>query len=119
MDKNIALFYLYIGSICYTFASFYHLTLKTKWTFKQAYLTSICFVLVEYFFNVNGIKNANRHLSVFNIYVFVNACDLVNLFIFNLLFLKNEFGYKNMISIGLIMGSMLLSSDFLSKMQDA
>jgi len=90
MNKLVAILFIYLGSVCYTIASFWHLSLGDKWSFSRAYPIAIMFVCIEYIFNVLGNKNANRHLTVFQIMLLIIGFDLINLFIINLLLLKNK-----------------------------
>ena len=38
---------VYIGTIFYTFAAYYHLKYKTDWTFAKAFILAIPFVLID------------------------------------------------------------------------
>lgn len=54
---------IYIGTVCYTIASYYHLKLE-KWSFLQALLIAIPFVLIEYQFSLRGNFYAKKHLMM-------------------------------------------------------
>jgi uncharacterized protein (DUF486 family) len=90
MNKWIAIIFLYIASVCYITASFYHLSLGVKWTFIKAFLISITFVILEYVFGIPGNKWANEFLPVFDLMILIIVFDLINLFILNFFILKNE-----------------------------
>lgn len=112
MNKAIAILFIYLGSVCYTMASFYHLSLGSQWSFGRAYMTALIFVLIEYFFNIFGNKGANEHLSVFQIMMLVIAFDLVNLYIINALLLKNPIHpVQDGLSLLLLCGAIALSSN--------
>ena len=90
MNKWIAIIFLYIASVCYITASFYHLSLGVKWTFIKAFLISITFVILEYVFGIPGNKWANEFLPVFDLMILIIVFDLINLFILNFFVLKNK-----------------------------
>ena len=94
MNIYVSIFFIYLGSLCYTFASFYHLTLKNKWTFRSAYFIALTFVAVEYIFNVYGNKNANNYITVLDIMILIICFDLINLYIFNTFLLHNDINIK-------------------------
>lgn len=54
MNKWTAIFLIYCGSVCYTVASFYHLSFGEAWSFRRAYTLAIVLVSIEYLFNVIG-----------------------------------------------------------------
>ena len=88
---EIASIYLFIflGSICYTIASFFHLKMK-NWSFLKALLIAIPFVLIEYQFSLRGNMHARIHLELNAVQItlitmtfyFINAW-LLNFFILN------------------------------------
>jgi len=90
MNKWLAILFLYIASVFYIIASFYHLSLGIKWTFVKAFVISIIFVLLEYVFGIPGNKWANEFLSVFDIMILIIVFDLINLYILNFFVLKNK-----------------------------
>lgn len=112
MHKWQAILLIYIGSCCYTMASFYHLSLGERWTFWRMYLLALAFVLIEYVFNILGTKHANQHITVFQIMLLIIAFDLVNLFILNALVLKSRVHIvRDGISLALICVAIAISSD--------
>ena len=115
MNKWLAIFFIYCGSVFYTLASFYHLSFGKEWTFGRAYALAILFVSVEYIFNVLGNKNANKHITVFQIMILIIAFDLINLFILNTFLLKNKIDVvRDGISLALIFIAILISSNMRS-----
>ena len=78
---------IYIGTIFYTLAAFYHLKIK-KWTFLQALIIAIPFVLIEYQFSLRGNFYAKNHLLlnaveitlITMIFYFINSW-LLNFFV--------------------------------------
>lgn len=116
MNKAMGILLIYLGSVCYTIASFYHLSLsRSEWTFGRAYLIALLFVSIEYVFNINGNRGANENgLSVFQIMMLIIAFDLLNLYIINSLVLKNKIHPgRDGLSLLLIAGAVLLSSETL------
>lgn len=106
-----AVLLIYLGSVCYTLASFWHLSLGERWSFWRAYPLALSFVAVEYVFNVWGNKGANRHITVFQIMLLIIAFDLVNLYILNALVLANPVHpWRDGASLLLIAGAVALSS---------
>jgi len=82
---------IYLGTVCYTIASYYHLRLE-RWTLLHALLIAIPFVLIEYQFSLRGNYYAKKHL-------FLNAVQItlitmifyfINSWILNYFILKNE-----------------------------
>lgn len=114
-NKWLSIFFIYLGSVCYTIASFYHLSFGKSWTFFRAYILALSLVAIEYVFNVIGNKGANKHISVFAIMLLIIAFDLINLFIINALLLKNKIDpLRNGISLVLIAVAVAISADMFS-----
>lgn len=78
---------IYIGTVFYTLAAYYHLKIK-KWTFIQALIIAIPFVLIEYQFSLRGNFYAKNHLLmnaveitlITMIFYFINSW-LLNFFV--------------------------------------
>ena len=47
MNKLVAILLIYLGSVCYTVASFYHLSFGAAWSFWRAYVIALAFVSLE------------------------------------------------------------------------
>jgi hypothetical protein len=115
LNKWQAILMIYIGSVCYTIASFYHLSFGEQWTFWRAYALAIVFVSIEYIFNVIGIRECNRYISVFQIMILVIAFDLINLYAINVIFLKNTLRpWREFVSLALIGVAVFISLDAFS-----
>lgn len=111
MNKWGAIFLIYLGSVCYTIASFFHLSFGSEWTFVRAYIIGLLFVSVEYVFNILGNKHANRYITVFQIMLLIIAFDLVNLYVINAILLKNDVNYvRDGICLLLIGAAIYISS---------
>lgn len=111
MNKWLAILLIYLGSCCYTFASFYHLSFEGRWSFWRAYALALAFVAVEYIFNVLGNKGATRYITVFQIMILIVVFDFINLAIINAVLLKNDIHLKDVASIVLMIVAMLISLD--------
>ncbi len=112
MNKWVAILLIYLGSCCYTIASFYHLSFGENWTFVKAYMLGIAFVSIEYIFNVLGNKHANKHITIFQIMILIIAFDLINLYLLNALLLKNKIDYvRDGISLLLIFIAIIISTN--------
>lgn len=112
MNKWLAILFIYIASVFYTIASFYHLSFGTKWTFARAYIIALVFVGIEYIFSVIGNKWANQFISVFDIMILIIIFDLINLYIINFFILKNKIHtVKHGVSLLLLGVAIILSAD--------
>jgi hypothetical protein len=82
---------IYLGSVFYVIASFFHLKMGNNWTFLKAYSIAIPVVLVEYIFSLNGNHLANHSLGIDPIQILIiTICFyFVNLWVFNYFVLKN------------------------------
>ena len=115
MNKWLAILFIYIASVFYTVASFYHLSFGAKWTFTRAYIIAIIFVGIEYIFSVLGNKWANEFITVFDIMILIIVFDLINLYIINFFILKNRVQpLKHGISLILVGIAIILSADIIN-----
>lgn len=112
MNKYLAILLIYLGSVCYTLASFYHLSFtEHEWSFTRAYPIALMFVAIEYIFNVIGNKHANAHLTVFQIMILIVIFDFINLYIINYFLLKNPIDpVRDGLALLFIAMAMVLSS---------
>ena len=54
---------IFIGSVSYTIAAYFHLKLE-QWTFLKAFLIAVPFLLIEYQFSLRGNYYAKKHLMM-------------------------------------------------------
>jgi len=54
---------LFLGSVAYTVAAYFHLKLE-QWTFLKAFLIAVPFLLIEYQFSLRGNYYAKTHLQM-------------------------------------------------------
>lgn len=114
MNKWLAILLIYLGTCCYTMASFYHLSFKTNWSFWKAYLIAMIFVSIEYVFNIIGNKHANQYMNVIQIMILILAFYLINIYLMNVFVLKNRVNLiRESISMLLIVLAILISTNFL------
>jgi len=91
--KNIGiLFLIYVGTIFYTLAAYYHLTFGNKWRFIDAFLVAIPLVVIEYTFSLPGNHYANLilKLSAQNILTITVCFYFINLWLLNYFVLKHK-----------------------------
>ena len=89
------LFYIsliYIGTVLYVIASYYHLSLRENWYFSKAYLIAIPLVMIEYLFSLNGNHYMHYILdySPIDILIITVCFYFVNLWILNYFVLKHK-----------------------------
>jgi uncharacterized protein (DUF486 family) len=119
MNKWVAILFLYIASVCYIIASFYHLSFGVEWAFIRAFFTSITFVLLEYLFAIPGNKWANEFLSVFDLMILIIVFDIINLYILNVFVLKNKLQpLKHGLCLVMLGIVMMLSADVINNTGD-
>lgn len=61
--KGFIILLIYIGTLAYTIASYYHLRFK-EWTFLKAFLIAIPFIFIEYQFSIRGNYYASSLLGM-------------------------------------------------------
>lgn len=103
---------IYIGTICYTMASYFHLRLQ-DWTFGKAFMIAIIFVTIEYQFSLRGNYWANHILNINPVQIFLatTVFCFINIMILNKLVLKNPVKlWRELLSLALIIGAIFVSS---------
>jgi hypothetical protein len=103
---------IYIGTICYTIASYYHLRLE-KWTLIHALLIAIPFVLIEYQFSLRGNYYAKKHLllNAVQITLITMIFYFINSWLLNYFILKNDVvWWRELISFILIFFAFLITT---------
>lgn len=100
---------IYIGTIFYVIAAYYHLKLNEKWSFWRALMIAIPFVLVEYCFSLNGNYYMHHALdySPMDILNITMCFYFVNLWLMNYFVLHHTIHnvYKEIVCFGLILGA--------------
>jgi len=88
--KYVAL--IYIGTICYVIAAYYHLIMKNKWSFLNAFMIAIPIVIIEYTFSLHGNHYLHNELdySAMDILIMTICFYFINLWLLNYFVLKNK-----------------------------
>ena len=105
--------YVYIGTVMYTLASYYHLSLK-DWSFFKALKIAIPLVLIEYTFSLRGnrILNDTFNINPIEILLITMCFYFVNTWLLNYFVIKNKLTTaKEIISFILILMAFYLSSN--------
>jgi len=104
--------YVYIGTIFYVMASYYHLSLK-DWSLKKAYMIALPLVCIEYFFSLRGNRRLNENsINPINILLITMCFYFINTWLLNYYVIKNKVNMgKEFISLVLIMIAFYLSSN--------
>ena len=82
---------IFIGTIFYTLASYYHLKMGPKWTFLSALLLAIPFLLLEYTFslNANYYLHYDHGLSPSKILSMTVCFNFITIWLFNYFVMQN------------------------------
>jgi hypothetical protein len=112
-DKIKILLLIYIGTIFYALASFFHLSIK-EWSFKKAFLIAMPLVAIEYIFTLNGNKKANEILK-FNplqILLITMSFYFINIWLLNYFIIKNKINpIREIISFIFILAAFSISNN--------
>ncbi len=105
--------FIYIGTIFYVIASYFHLSIK-KWNLKQAYLIAIPLVMVEYYFSLNGNHDANQVLKLnpLQILLVTMSFYFINTWLLNYFVIKNDIIlWRELLSFILIISAFYVSTN--------
>jgi uncharacterized protein (DUF486 family) len=82
---------IYIGSVSYTIAAYYHLVLK-RWSFATAFAIALPLILIEYQFSIRGNRAANHLLKMnaVQITLLTMTFYFVNSWILNFFYLERK-----------------------------
>lgn len=103
---------IYIGTVFYTLASYWHLHLS-DWTFIKAFSIAIVFVLIEYQFSLRGNYWANNILKInpVQIMIITIVFYFINIMILNKLILKNPVKmWRELLSLALVICAIIVSN---------
>ncbi len=89
--------FIFIGAICYTMSSFYHLKYDDEWSFSKALMIAIPFVLIDISFSLHGTYFAYRHLQIepIQILIYTVCCYFICIWIFNYFVMKSRIKWNN------------------------
>ncbi len=113
ISKNKSLLYVYIGTVFYTLASYYHLSLK-DWTLKKALIIAVPLVLIEYIFSLRGNHSLNEDFKInpVSIMLITMCFYFINTWLLNYFVLKNEINpIREIISLILILIAFYISTN--------
>lgn len=82
---------IFLGSVSYTLAAYYHLKL-TEWTFAKAFFIAVPLILIEYQFSIRGNFAAKNilGLNAVQITLLTMTFYFVNAWVLNYMFLKQK-----------------------------
>ena len=104
---------IYIGTVFYTLAAYYHLSYK-PWTFEKAITTALPLVCIEYVFSLNGNHRAHEELDLNPIQILVITITFyfINLWLLNYFIIKKTINIKReVVAFALIITGFLLSEN--------
>jgi hypothetical protein len=90
LSLPLSIFFIYIASLCYVIASYYHLRLGNNWTLFMALSIAIPIVFVEYSFSLSGNYSLHTHHGYNPIHILLLTIIFyfVNMWILNVFVLK-------------------------------
>lgn len=103
---------IYIGTLFYTTAAYFHLSLK-KWSFIIAYTIALSCVIMEYQFSLRGNYYASSLLNINAVQILiVTTCFcFINVMILNIFVLKKPVKWwREIASLALIIGAIIVSN---------
>lgn len=104
---------IYIGTVFYTIAAYYHLKIK-KWSFIQALIIAVPFVLIEYQFSLRGNFYAKNHLllNAVEITLITMIFYFINSWLLNFFVLKEPLNWwREGIAFILILSAFLITTN--------
>jgi hypothetical protein len=83
---------LFLGTMFYTLAAYYHLKYNQNWTFLKALTIALPFVLIEYTFSLRGIHHSYKYLnhSTSTILIITIIFCFISMWLFNYFILKKN-----------------------------
>ena len=103
-----SIFLIYIGSILYIIAAFYHLSIK-NWTIITAAAIAVPVLILEYSFSLRGNRYANKYLSATKILILTMMFYLINITILDTIVLKNGVSLRDIIALFMVVGAVYIS----------
>jgi hypothetical protein len=108
------LFLIYIGTVFYVIASYYHLQYKESWNFFTVLGIAIPLVILEYFFSLHGNHYAHffHHMTPLDILIITMCFYFINLWLLNFFVLKNNKHnpYSETIAFALVIAAFVISN---------
>lgn len=110
--KLFIILLIFLGSLAYTTAAYYHLKIK-NWTFAKALLIAIPFILIEYQFSIRGNYHAHNilKLNALQITLLTMTFYFINAWLLNYFVLKNKVvWWRELLAFMCICGAFILST---------
>ena len=113
-EQLLFILLVYLGTVFYVFAAYYHLSLDEKWTFWKAFTIAIPFVIIEYLFSLNGnyYLHSMFDYSPIDILIITICFYFINLWLLNYYILKHTKSniFKELVCFLLIITAFLLTN---------
>jgi len=110
----IYIVFVYIATVCYVVAAYYHLMMKHNWSFLRAFMIAIPLVTIEYFFSLHGNHYLHNEIKMvpMDILIITMCFYFINLWLLNYFVLKNKIQnvYKEIFCFGLIICAFLTTT---------
>lgn len=92
LTKAIIIAFIFIGSVSYTIASYYHLKHSAQWTFLKALMIAVPFVFIEYQFSLRGnfLARSVLGMNAVQITILTIIFYFVNAWVLNYFVLKHK-----------------------------
>jgi hypothetical protein len=104
---------IFVGSVSYTIAAYYHLKLE-NWTFLKAFALAVPLILIEYQFSIRG-NFAAKHilrLNAVQITLITMSFYFINAWILNYFFLRNTvIWWRELLAFAFIISAFLLTTN--------
>lgn len=92
LSFGAAILFIYLGSLCYVSAAYYHLSLNERWSFYRALLIALPLVIIEYCFALPGNYALNTYhgFDPNKILIMTMIFYFINLWLLNVVVLKKQ-----------------------------
>jgi uncharacterized protein (DUF486 family) len=112
----LAILLVYLASLCYVIAAYYHLSMVDNWTLLSAMSIAIPIVCIEYLFSLPGNHYLHKYhdLDPIQILIITIVFYFINLWLLNVFVLKKKIrSYMNeMVAFVLIISAFYISNVF-------
>lgn len=115
IEKVKIISFIYIGTVFYTIASYYHLKLKDSWKFTKALTIALPMVLIEYNFSLRGNFLAYSKLDMSSIDILLTTMIFyfINGWLLNFFVLKHTIHFvRELIAFILILLAFKITTNF-------
>ena len=113
-EQLLFILLVYLGTVFYVFAAYYHLSLDKNWTFWKAFTIAIPLVIIEYIFSLHGNYYLHNMFdySPIDILIITICFYFINLWLLNYYILKHTKTniYKELVCFLLIIAAFFLTT---------